>query len=43
MLPLEIILAIGQMGNDALDRAEANLAEASKILKGLGGENAENT
>lgn len=39
MLPLELILAIGQMGNDALDRAEADLAEALQILKGLGGQN----
>jgi hypothetical protein len=42
-MPLEFILAISQMSNDALDRAEANLAASLEILKGLGGENAENT
>lgn len=40
---LEIIIAINNMSNEALDRAEANMAASLEILKGLGGENAENT
>jgi hypothetical protein len=33
---IQIISQIGQMGNDALDRAEADIKAAQEILKGLG-------
>jgi hypothetical protein len=32
------MLQVNQMSNAALDRAEANLAAASEILKQIGGE-----
>jgi hypothetical protein len=37
MLPLELILTIGKIGNDALDRAEADMAASLEILKTIGG------
>jgi hypothetical protein len=43
MLSPEIILAIKQMSDEALDRAIANIAVTLEILSELGGENADNT
>jgi hypothetical protein len=34
---LDLIIAINQISNEALDRAEADLAAALAILKSIGG------
>lgn len=39
MLPLDLIATINKITENALNQAEANIAEAMQILKGAGGQN----